>query len=238
MRILAVADVECPALWDFFVRGRLDEYDLILSCGDLKAQYLTFLVTMSHARLLYVHGNHDGRYEITPPEGCEDIDGHLVIYNGLRILGLGGCLLYNKGPHQYTERQMQRRIARLRYAIKKAGGVDVVIAHAPPRDIGDLDDYAHRGFGAFRDLIDQYHPRFFLHGHTHLSYGAGIQREQVSGSTRVINVSERFSLDISVDEHIKAEKSGLICLTRRRRGLSADPETDNGSVSVYRIPRP
>ena len=50
MRILAVADVECPALWDYFVRGRLDEYDLILSCGDLKAQYLTFLVTMSHAQ--------------------------------------------------------------------------------------------------------------------------------------------------------------------------------------------
>ena len=34
MRILAVADVECPALWDYFVRGRLDEYDLILSCGS------------------------------------------------------------------------------------------------------------------------------------------------------------------------------------------------------------
>ena len=61
MKILAVSDEECPALWDYYVPGRLEPYDLILACGDLKAAYLTFLVTMSHARLLYVHGNHDER---------------------------------------------------------------------------------------------------------------------------------------------------------------------------------
>ena len=35
------------------------EYDLILSCGDLSARYLSFLVTMARCPLLYVHGNHD-----------------------------------------------------------------------------------------------------------------------------------------------------------------------------------
>ena len=41
MKILAVSDMESAALWDHYVPGRLDPYDLILSCGDLKAPYLT-----------------------------------------------------------------------------------------------------------------------------------------------------------------------------------------------------
>ena len=57
MRILAVSDEECPALWDHYRPGRLDGYDLIVSAGDLKADYLSFLVTMAHAPLLYVRGN-------------------------------------------------------------------------------------------------------------------------------------------------------------------------------------
>ncbi|MBR4634897.1 MAG: metallophosphoesterase family protein [Clostridia bacterium] len=217
MKILAVADEESPALWDYYVPGRLAEYDLILSCGDLKAAYLTFLVTMSRARLLYVHGNHDGSYSSAPPEGCENIDGQLVSYNGVRILGLGGCLWYHPGPHQYTEKQMRRRVAKLRRAIKKAGGVDIVIAHAPPKGLGDMEDPAHRGFEVFRELIDEYLPRFFLHGHTHLRYGAHIAREQINGGTRIINVSERFELEIPEGDHPAKQKEDLVFITRRPR---------------------
>ena len=42
MKILIVSDEECPALWDYYVPGRLSGYDLIISCGDLKAEYLMF----------------------------------------------------------------------------------------------------------------------------------------------------------------------------------------------------
>ncbi len=70
MKILAVSDEESPVLWDYYTPGCLKEYDLILSCGDLKSEYLTFLVTMSRAPLLYVHGNHDEGYLSRPPEGC------------------------------------------------------------------------------------------------------------------------------------------------------------------------
>lgn len=214
MKILCVSDTECPALWDYYVPGRLDSYDLILACGDLKASYLTFLVTMSHARLLYVHGNHDVSYALHPPEGCEDIDGHLVKYNGVCILGLGGCLWYHEGPHQYTEKQMRRRIRRMRRAIKKAGGVDIVVTHAPPRGLGDLDDPAHRGFEAFRELIEEYHPQLFLHGHVHLNYGTDLEREQTCGATRVINVAERFEIDYPAPSDRSAE---LQWITKRRK---------------------
>ena len=216
MKILAVSDEESPALWDEYVPGRLDGYDLILSCGDLKASYLTFLVTMSHARLLYVHGNHDGSYLSAPPEGCECIDDHLVVYNGLRILGLGGCLRYNPGPFQYTEKEMCRRLARLRFALRRSGGVDVVITHAPPEGVGDMDDPAHRGFRAFCELIDRYHPAVFLHGHVHLRYSSGRPREQLRGDTRVINVSERCGLELPDREVSLRDKDRLIWKTRHR----------------------
>ena len=52
MKILLLSDVESPYLWDYYQPGRLNEYSLMLSCGDLKASYLSFLVTMGRARLL------------------------------------------------------------------------------------------------------------------------------------------------------------------------------------------
>ena len=58
MKILLVSDVECPALWDHFRPDRVEGVELIISCGDLKHEYLEFLVTMINKPLLYVPGNH------------------------------------------------------------------------------------------------------------------------------------------------------------------------------------
>ena len=80
--------------------GKLSQYDLILSCGDLKAEYLSFLVTMARCPLLYVHGNHDDDYIRREPEGCDCIDDKLVVYKGLRILGLGGSRRYSGGTRE------------------------------------------------------------------------------------------------------------------------------------------
>ena len=65
MKILAVSDEECPALWDYYVPGRLKDYDLILSCGDLNAYYLSFLVTMARAPVLYVPGSTCSAWEVS-----------------------------------------------------------------------------------------------------------------------------------------------------------------------------
>lgn len=200
MKILAVSDEECTALWDYYVPGRLDEYDLILSSGDLKAEYLSFLVTMAKCPVLYVHGNHDTTYDNNPPEGCDCIDDALVVYNGIRILGLGGCLRYHPGDYQYTEKQMARRIAKLHWKIKRMGGIDIVVTHAPPLGIGDDEDPAHKGFEAFLELIELYKPKYLLHGHVHLRYNAYTgqkpRRENEYKGTQIINVSERYELDI------------------------------------------
>ena len=152
MKILVISDKENPALWDYYRPGCIDDVDLILSCGDLKASYLSFLVTMGRAPLLYVHGNHDTRYAQQPPEGCDCIDGKLVNINGLRILGLGGSAFYGGGEHQYTEKQMARRLRRLKLQLRRAGGVDILLTHAPAKGCGDGDDYAHRGFECFLEF--------------------------------------------------------------------------------------
>jgi len=210
VKILTVSDEECPALWDCYVPGRLKEYDLIISCGDLKADYLSFLVTMAKCPVLYVHGNHDTSYDRNPPEGCDCIDDKLVVYNGIRILGLGGCRRYHPGKHQYTEEEMRKRINKLRFHLWRAGGVDIVVTHAPAQGIGDSEDAAHRGFDALRELLDKYKPRYMLHGHVHLRYGQDQTRERSFGGTTVINTSERYVLEIPEGEFPERQRNQVI----------------------------
>ena len=78
MKLLVISDAPDAGLWDYFSKDKLQGADAIISCGDLPASYLTFLVTMANRPLFYVHGNHDVRYENQPPEGCDCIDGHVV----------------------------------------------------------------------------------------------------------------------------------------------------------------
>ena len=210
MRILAVSDEESPALWEYYTPGKLKEYDLILSCGDLKADYLSFLVTMARCPVLYVHGNHDESYDRHPPEGCDCIEDKLVTYNGLRILGLGGCRQYHPGKYQHTEAHMRRRIRKLSRQIKKAGGVDLVLTHAPAQGLGDGQDPAHKGFEAFRELLDQYHPQYLVHGHVHLRYAHGTQRTITYENTTIINACERYVLDIPDREFSPEQKGKLL----------------------------
>ena len=210
MKILVVSDEVCPALYDFYMPGRLDGYDLMISCGDLKPQYLSFLVTMTRVPLLYVHGNHDDIYEKRPPEGCDCIEDKLIVYKGLRILGLGGSQRYSPGVNQYTERDMRWRIWKLKRKIRKYKGVDLVVSHAPLAGIGDGDDYAHRGFEAFLKFVDKYQPQYWLHGHMHLNYGIDKTRIREYNGTKVINASERYVLEIPDSELVNTDMKGDI----------------------------
>ena len=221
MKILAVADEECAALWDYYVPGRLKDYDLILGCGDLKASYLSFLVTMARCPVLYVHGNHDTRYRLNPPEGCECIDNHFVVYNGIRILGLGGCKKYHPGEHQYTEAQMRRRIFRLALQLWWHKGVDIVVTHAPPEDLGDDQDPAHWGFRALRNLIEKYHPQYLVHGHVHMTYNHKVPRVIEHEGTQIINAYERYTFEIP-DRDFPMKHYGQVLYKTRQKKADDD----------------
>lgn len=196
MKILLLADEESKYLWDYFEKSKLDGIDLIISCGDLKPAYLSFLATFAKVPILYVHGNHDGVYDRTPPEGCISIEDNIYVYKGVRILGLGGSMNYNDGPHQYTERQMESRIRKLQLKLWRHKGFDILVTHSPARNINDGEDRPHMGFQAFRKLLDKYMPKYFVHGHVHLNYNWNQQREYTYNEhTTVINAFERYILD-------------------------------------------
>lgn len=208
MKILAIADEESKLLWDFYKRGMLDGIDLIISCGDLDPRYLSFLVTMASVPVLYVHGNHDTKYKKIPPEGCTCIEDTIYVYHGIRILGLGGSMRYKAGDHQYTERQMQRRVRRLRFQLWRHGGFDILVTHAPAYQLNDGMDLPHQGFRVFLDLMEKYRPKFFLHGHVHMSYGRKQKRYDQYRDTHVINVFERCVFTFE-DENVKEHLSRL-----------------------------
>lgn len=200
MRILVIADEECSYLWDHFEKSKLDGIDLIISCGDLNPHYLSFLATFTSAPVLYVRGNHDGKYEQIPPDGCICIEDQIYVHNGIRILGLGGSMRYHPGANQYTEREMRRRVSKLWFQLLRHRGFDILVTHAPAYQLNDGRDLPHQGFKTFISLIEKYHPRYFLHGHVHLSYGRAHKRYDKYLDTQVINAYERFVFDYEDEE--------------------------------------
>ena len=82
---------------------------------------------------------------------------------------------------------MRWRLWKQELAIRRAGGVDILLTHAPPRGYGDREDYAHRGFEAFLPFLDRHKPAYLVHGHVHMNYGHNIPRAVKRGDTTIIN---------------------------------------------------
>jgi Icc-related predicted phosphoesterase len=182
MKILTISDRVDEVLYSTVVRRVMGDVDLVLSCGDLPAYYLEFIVTMLGGPLFYVVGNHaneiKGLYEAQEkweyPKGGENVDGRVVHYKGLLIAGLDGSNRYNDNPNfQYTEREMALKMWRLApwLAINKllyGRYLDILITHAPPYGIHDRTDPCHQGFRAFLTLMNRFRPQYLIHGHVHL----------------------------------------------------------------------
>jgi uncharacterized protein len=197
MKILSVSDYVVPALNDSFEDEHFEGVDLILACGDLPPEYLTSLRAKLDAPLYYVKGNHDIRYESSPPIGCTNLDMKIVQGGGLNILGFEGSRWYNGGPNQYAESEMRKRIWSLRPRLWWSGGIDIIITHAPPRHIHDAEDLCHKGFRSFRWFIDHYSPRYFIHGHIHKNFGDASERITTINRTKVVNTYGYYIFEIT-----------------------------------------
>jgi hypothetical protein len=213
-RALVVADEVDDGLW----AGGLPKpiADLVLGAGDLPFAYLEFLADAIDGPCVFVPGNHDrdlssfSRYrglslkdgfpaKWPGPAGAINVDGRVVDVAGLRIAGLGGSVRYNDGPNQWTQGQQARRARRLtRMAKRRQRGdgraVDVLLTHAPPRNIGDRPDLPHHGFDCFLDTIEELQPRWLLHGHIH-PYGDHFRDHRI-GETTIRNVVGQHILEL------------------------------------------
>jgi hypothetical protein len=171
IRILAISDEADQSLDSPATRDGLGTIDLIIGAGDLQPEYLSFVTDAFHAPLRFVRGNHDvgsawthtGRVllprpmpEATPVEEA-----------GLRLIGFSGSPVYSRRGHEVSSFRMWTN-AILAWWRARGRRPMLVVSHAPPRGINDDTDLTHRGFTAFRWLVDRVRPPLWLHGHTAL----------------------------------------------------------------------
>ncbi len=198
MKILAVSDVELGLLYNASVADRFHDVDLILSSGDLRYSYLEYLVSMLNVPLYYVLGNHANQVEQTvagpkrSPDGGVNLHMRFRRYEKLLMAGIEGCVQYNNGPFQYSQAEMWALAFRLVPGLlvnKILFGryLDVLVTHAPPLGIHDLDDRPHVGIRAFRWLDKVFQPAYHLHGHTHVYRNDVITKTRL-GKTTIQNV--------------------------------------------------
>lgn len=202
MKILGLSDQIVPFIYSPEVVEVFPEVDLVLSCGDLPAKYIEFVLTVLNVPLVYVPGNHD-KDELRVP-GAIPADGKMVELMGLRILGLGGSRRYKpRGRHQYTEWEMRMRIAKHLPTVlwRSIGGrraFDILLAHSPPFGIHDGTDPAHIGFRSFLQLMRSGRPRLVAHGHTHVHPNLDVTVSKYMNTT-VINVYPHRLIELPAD---------------------------------------
>ena len=107
---------------------------------------------------------------------------------------------YKPGVHQYTEKEMQKRVRKLRYRLWRKGGFDILVTHAPAYQLNDGLDLPHQGFRAFLHLMEKYRPKYFLHGHVHITYGRKHKRYDKYEDTHVINAFEKCIFDYEAED--------------------------------------
>lgn len=213
LRTLAVSDEVDQRIYSTTIRERMGDVDMIIGCGDVPASYLEFLTDALRRPVYYVLGNH--AEEITRvgeqgeprhPEGATDVGFRVVRdpLNGLIIAGLPGSPRYSTNdPIQYTETQMIVRMLRMAprlvwNKLRHGRALDLLVTHSPPRDVGDRQDQAHRGFKAMRRFIELTRPTYQLHGHIHL-YDRNEPYQHRLHDTDVINVYPYRRLDLTFD---------------------------------------
>ena len=208
--VLAVSDEVDQRIYTPTLKERMGDVAMVIGCGDLPATYLEFIVDAINRPVYFVLGNHaeeltkEGeRGEPRLPLGCINL-GRTIVRDsetGLILAGLPGSPRYSEHePVQYTEFQMNMMMLRMAprlYWNKLRYGrfLDVLVTHAPPRDVNDREDLAHRGFDAMRRFLNRFKPKYQLHGHIHL-YDRTQPNSATFAETEVINVFpyQRLSL--------------------------------------------
>jgi hypothetical protein len=236
MKLLTISDVVNNSVYNANAKTRFCDVDLVLSCGDLPAYYLEFIVSMLDVPLYYVVGNHADEMHVPDkqarradpsllarpgekralqnsddsgdddkpvgPYGCDNLDARIVNHKGLLIAGIQGSRWYNGGQYQYTEEQMSRRLLLLRpqlvlNRLRYGRALDILITHAPPAGIHDDVDVAHQGFRSFIQFMDDFAPRYLIHGHKHV-YTHGETTVTQYKRTTVINTYGFRRLELEV----------------------------------------
>lgn len=222
LRILCISDKVDPLIYSSNIRARFKNIDLILSAGDLELNYYGFIVSSLNKPLLFVFGNHNLKSlhnykndsskaisnDIEPFQSIKKSYGSIYIGDKVKniksilIAGLGGSKKYNGGANQYSEIEMTLKCLKLLpllifNRIFHGRWLDILLTHAPPKNIGDKEDLCHQGFKVYRTFNKMFKPKYHLHGHIHL-YDINASRENQFVNTKIINIYEHYILEIEI----------------------------------------
>ena len=199
-KILALSDIESQYIYHAIGTEKFKDIDFVISCGDLPYYYLEYIISMANKDLYFVKGNHAHKFEYgeknkySAPQGAREIHLKSVrTQQGISLAGIEGSLLYNYGPHQYSQNQMWLLVFSLipsllvNYVMDHRF-LDIFVTHAPPWHINDQEDLPHQGIKAFRWFLQVFKPKYHLHGHTR-NYLSNEGVKTRFGKTEVINVT-------------------------------------------------
>lgn len=236
LQILAVSDEVDQRIYSPSIRARMGDIDMIIGCGDLPASYLEFLTDALHRPVYYVLGNHaeemtriGSQGEPRHPEGCGNV-GFQVIRDpvtGLIMAGLPGSPRYSsREPVQFTEFDMVLHMLRMTprliwNRIRHGRALDLLITHSPPRDVGDREDPAHRGFKSMHKFVELTKPAYLLHGHIHL-YDRNQPHRHRLHDTDVINVFPYQRLELVFDDLVDPRPNEKASNTSLREEVQAE----------------
>jgi hypothetical protein len=201
LRLLAVSDEREAGLAVDANRSALGPVDAVIGCGDLEPDWLAFLADAFSAPLVFVRGNHD--------RGSGWLEQRRVVPRPLaagsttRVAGIALAALEWPGIDAAGNRRHEaaawwhvigviRRVLVAR--VRRPREPVLVVSHAAPEGVGDGPDAYHRGFAAYRWLLDRLGPPVWLHGHTTM---ASIAEPEIRhGQTIVINVTGAVLLEL------------------------------------------
>jgi hypothetical protein len=197
VRLLAVSDEHEPSLDYEHNRAALGRIDGLIGAGDLSPSYLAFLADAFPVPLLHVRGNHDrgGGWSEGRDRLPEPIDGSWHEVAGLAIAGLSWPMEDRRERAVHDEGAAWRQVA-ASYLRSRRRRPDVIVSHVPPLGLGDTpEDHYHRGFAAYRWLLQRLKPALWIHGHT---APAAISEWSVTeGGTTIVNVTGAVLIEMT-----------------------------------------
>lgn len=196
-RLLAVSDEADRTLWHHLDRTALEPLDLLVSCGDLPPDYLSYLEGSLRVPFVYVKGNHDLN-EAWRQQAARLLPGRRGRTELVDAAGLTVALLGWPGSTKARTSGLAMSawgdafglwLASLRHRRPA-----IVVSHVAPHDAGDTPDVYHRGFRAYRWLAERLRPILWLHGHT--TPASAPQRVTRVGPTTCVNVTGAYVIEL------------------------------------------
>ena len=189
IRILAASDEADPVLCHESNRAALGAIDVIVTCGDLESDWVSYLGDAFHAPIVRILGNHDVRPDEPAVAVPDPLIGGVEERLAVPIVGLSWP---GRPP---TRDRFLAWSQVLRIALGRLGRRPVLVAsHIAPEGVGDAPDPYHRGLRPYRWLLHRLRPPLWLHGHTSL---ASITNWRVmEGQTLVANVTGSLLVEL------------------------------------------